>query len=169
MKKLSILLAIICLTIGQFSFACDCNSQDEFKKAAPQSEFVALVKVTKYLTYKNIYGVETPISMELEIIETYKGKEKKRKITVWGGDVNICRPMLNKFKKDQYYVVALDKVVENSNGISHPGEKSSDYFIAQCGERWLNADVKSGTVTNWITEEVKTVSLKEIKAIFLKD
>ena len=169
MKKLSILLTLICLTIGQFSFACDCNSQDEFKKAAPEAEFVALVKVTKYLTYKNIYGVETPISMELEVIETYKGKEKKRKITVWGGDVNICRPMLNKFKKDQYYVMALDKVVENSTEVSHPGEKSSDYFIAQCGERYLSADVKKGTTTNWITEEVKTVSLKEIKAIFLKD
>lgn len=83
MKKLSILLTLICLTIGQFSFACDCNSQDEFKKAAPEAEFVALVKVTKYLTYKNIYGVETPISMELEVIETYKGKEKKNYSLGW--------------------------------------------------------------------------------------
>jgi hypothetical protein len=169
MKKLSILLTIICLTIGQYSFACDCDSQEEFKKTAPQSEFVALVKVTKYLTYKNIYGVQAPISMELEIVEIYKGKEKRKKITVWGGDVNMCRPMLNKFKENQYYVIALDKVVENSNEISHQGEKSSDYFIAKCGERWLSADVKKGTTTNWMTEEVKESSLTEIKAIFLKD
>ncbi|CAM3532170.1 hypothetical protein FLGE108171_01820 [Flavobacterium gelidilacus] len=65
--------------------------------------------------------------------------------------------------------MALDKVVENSTEISHPGEKSSDYFIAQCGERYLNADIKQGTTTNWMTEEVKTVSLKEIKALFTKE
>ena len=142
MKHFSLLLTLICLTIGQFSFACDCNSQDEFKKAAPQSQFVALVKVTKYLTYKNIYGVQTPISMELEIIDVYKGVEKRKKITVWGGDVNICRPILEKFKKDQYYVIALDKVLENTTEVTHIGEKTSDYFVAQCGERWLSVDYK---------------------------
>lgn len=77
--------------------------------------------------------------------------------------------MLNKFKKDQYYVVALDKVIENTSEISHPGAKSSNYFIAQCGERYLSADIKKGTTTNWMTDEIKTVSLKEIKAIFLKE
>ena len=169
MKHFSLLVTLICLTIGQFSFACDCNSQDEFIKAAPQSEFVALVKVTKYLTYKNIYGVETPISMEIEIIDIYKGVEKRKKITVWGGDVNICRPFLEKFKKDGHYILALDKVVENSSEVTHKGEKASDYFIAQCGERWLSVNITSKTTTNWMTEQVKHSSLTEIKNIFSKN
>ncbi|WP_338378669.1 hypothetical protein [uncultured Flavobacterium sp.] len=169
MKHISIFLTLICLTIGQFSFACDCNSQDEFKTVAPTTEFVALVKVNKYLTYKNIYGEQIPISMEVEVVEIYKGEEKRRKITVWGGDVNICRPFLTKFKEGQHFVIAFSKVNTNSQEPTHKGEKSSDYIIEKCGERWLSVDDSKKTATNWITEDTVTYDLKELKAFFRKE
>lgn len=165
MKKLPILLILLCLFLTSYAFACDCNSQDEFKKVAPTTEFVTLVKVNKYLTHKNIYGVQTPISMELEVIEIYKGEEKRRKITVWGGDVNICRPFLNKFKEGNYYLMALSKVDKSSQEVSHEGEQSSDYTIQSCGERWLSVDSNKKVATNWITEETKQFELKDLKAI----
>lgn len=169
MKKISLLLTIICLTLGQFSFACDCDSQDEFKKVAPTTEFVTLVKVNKYLSHKNIYGVQTPISMEVEVIEIYKGEEKRRKITIWGGDVNICRPFLTKFKEGNYYLMALSKVDKSSQEVSHQGEQSSDYTIQSCGERWLSVDDSRKTATNWITETPVNYDLKELKAFFKKE
>ena len=168
MKKISLLLTVICLTIGQFSFACDCNSQDGFKKVAPTTEFVTLVKVNKYLAHKNIYGVQTPISMEVEVIETYKGEEKRRKITIWGGDVNICRPFLTKFKEGNYYLMALSKVDKTSQEVSHEGEQSSDYTLQSCGERWLSVDNNKKVATKWITETPVNYDLKELK-VFLKN
>lgn len=165
MKKISLLLTIICLTIGQFSFACDCDVKDGFVKAASQSEFVALVKVTKYLTLKNIYGEQKPISMEVEVVEIYKGKERKKRFTVWGGDVEKCRPMLSKFKEGGYYVIAFNHALDGSKDKdAHPGEKTSDYAISICGEYWLTADVQKGTGTGWINEENDVFDLKDLKA-----
>ena len=169
MKKISLLLTIICLTIGQFSFACDCNSLEEFKTVAPTTEFVALVKVKKYLTYKNIYGEQVPISMEVEVVDIYKGEEKRRKLTIWGGDVNICRPLLTKFEEGKNYVIAFSKVNLNSEGPTHKGEKSSDYIIEKCGERWMSVDDSKKTATNWMTEDPKYYDLKELKAFFRKE
>lgn len=168
MKKISVLFTLILLTVVQFSFACDCESQDEFLVAAPQAEFVALVKVTNHLTFKNIYGVQTPISMEVEIIDIYKGKEKRKKIIIWGGDVNIKRPMLSKFGTGQYFVLALDKVGKNVEEVIHKDEKKADYVINNCGERWLKVDFNNKEATNWITDEVKTYKLTEIKASLFK-
>lgn len=164
MKQLALFLTIIGLTIGQFSFACDCNSQDEFQKVAAKTEFVALVKVTKYLTYKNIYGVQTPISMEVEIVEIYKGKEKRKKIVVWGGDVNLCRPLLLKFEKGKHYVIAFNKGLDSSDENAQKGEKTSDYFISICGEYWLKADVSKGTAQGWMKEEQTEINLKDLKS-----
>ncbi len=68
------------LTISQKTIACDCNSEGEFLKVAPKSDFVSLIKVTKYLTFKDIEGKQTPMSMEVEIIDIYKGKKTNKPI-----------------------------------------------------------------------------------------
>ena len=47
MKNFIYILIIFLSTHSFKSFACDCDSQGEFLKVAPKSEFVALVKVTK--------------------------------------------------------------------------------------------------------------------------
>jgi hypothetical protein len=54
MKELKTILTIFILTIGQTIFACDCDSKGAFLKVAQGTKLVALVKVTKYLTFEDI-------------------------------------------------------------------------------------------------------------------
>lgn len=77
------------MIIGKISFACDCNYQGAFLKVAPNTKLVALVKVTKYLLYEDIYDKKTPMSMEAEIIETYKGSETRKTVIIWGDNGNL--------------------------------------------------------------------------------
>ena len=79
------LLLFLCVALATTkASACDCDYGGPFLKMASHTPFIALVKVTKYLTFKDIYGDKTPMSMEVEIIETYKGNESRKAITVWG-------------------------------------------------------------------------------------
>jgi pyruvate carboxylase len=66
------------------TYACDCESQGNFLKVSPNSDLVALVKVNQYLTFKDIYDSPTPMSMEVEVIEVFKGVENRKKVKVWG-------------------------------------------------------------------------------------
>ena len=58
----------------------DCVPIDarSFLKMAKRTPLVALVRVTKYLTFKDSYGSRTPMSMEVELLEVYKGNETQR-------------------------------------------------------------------------------------------
>ena len=105
-------------------FACSCNYGGPFLKMAPRTTLVALVKVTKFLTFKNIYNSKTPMSMEVEIIDIYKGAESRKTITVWGDPGNLCRPYLDTFKEGQAYVIAFHP---GSPGFGHDNEKETDY------------------------------------------
>lgn len=166
MKQIALLLTLISFSIGQKTFACDCDVKDGFVEAASKTDFVALVKVTKYLALKNIYGEQKPISMEVEVVEVYKGRERRKKFTVWGGDVEKCRPMLSKFKEGGLYVIAFNQALDGSNDKNaHPGEKTSDYAISICGEYWLTADMNNKTGRGWINEENDIFELKDLKAI----
>ena len=42
------------------------------------------------------------MSMEVEIIEIYKGEETRKSVIVWGDIGNLCRPYLSAFKEGQY-------------------------------------------------------------------
>jgi hypothetical protein len=44
-------------------------------KNAKGTPLVALIKVTKYLTFDTIYNEIVPMSMEVEVINKYKGKK----------------------------------------------------------------------------------------------
>lgn len=145
------------------TYACDCEYQGSFLKMTQKSSFVALVKVTKYLTFKDIYGEKTPMSMEVEIGETYKGKEFRKTITIWGDIGYLCRPYLSTFKEGKYYVMAL--YTEKSSR-KHPDEKKSDYAIGNCGAYWLTVDIKKSTVSGDIESRNKTnstLSLVQLK------
>ena len=145
------------------TYACDCEYQGSFMKMTQKCSLVALVKVTKYLTFKDIYGKRTPMSMEVEIVETYKGKEFRKTITVWGDIGNLCRPYLSTFKEGQYYLMAL--YIENSS-MKHPDEKKSDYAICNCGAFWLAVDIKKSRVSGDIESKNRkntTLSLTQLK------
>src|SRR6187455_1998006 len=122
MKKFKIFIVINLLLLSK-TFACSCEYQGSFLKVSKETSFIALIKVSKYLTFKDIYGEKTPMSMEVELIETYKGKEERKTFKVWGDPGNLCRPYLNKFKEGQYYVIAFSPASEDKN----------DYSISICG------------------------------------
>ena len=152
----------IFITISQIN-ACDCEYQGSFIKMTQYTSFLAYVKVTKYLTFKDIYNSKTPMSMEVEIIEVYKGKESRKTIIVWGDIGNLCRPYLSQFKEGQYYVIAF---YSGNYGGGHPDEKSSDYAIGNCGAYWLTVDFDKSTVTGDIDSKNRirtTLSLSELK------
>ncbi len=127
---------------------------------------VTLVKNNKYLTFKNIYDIKTPMSMEIEIIEIYKGTEQRKAVKVWGDIGNLCRPYLSQFKEGQYYVIAFHK--GNYAG-GHPEEKNTDYSIFGCGAYWLNVDFKKNNATGDFDSKDRidtTISLNALKAKF---
>jgi hypothetical protein len=127
------------------TYACDCESQGNFYKVSPNSDLVALVKINKYLTFKDIYDSPTPMSMEVEILEVFKGVDNRKTVKVWGDVGHLCRPYLNQFSVDSLYVIAFQKG-EKGSEFGHLNETENDYSISNCGEYWLKANRKSDTL-----------------------
>jgi len=143
--------------------ACSCNPQGAFLKVAPKAEFVALVKIVKFTSFKDIYESKTPMSMEVEVIEKYKGKETRKIFTVWGDNGMLCRPYLSEFKLKHYYVIAFYPASDGSKGYVHEKERPSDYSISICGDYWLNADLKKQMATGNVFTFQKKITLKALK------
>jgi hypothetical protein len=165
-----IFIPVLCLLFTNSSPKkqfCECDYQGAFLKVAPATNFVALIKVTKYLTFKDIYGEKTPMSMDVEIIETYKGSDDRKTVTVWGDPGNLCRPYLSHFKEGAYYVIAFYPAGRGAN------EKATDYSISICGAYWLNADnekqIASGDINSGKLSEIQTMDLSQLKSELLKN
>jgi hypothetical protein len=159
------------------TYACDCEFQGNFYKVSPNTDFVALVKINKYLTFQDIYDSPTPMSMEVEILEVFKGAEKRTKIKVWGDIGYLCRPYLSQFSVDSLYVIAFHKGEKGDFG--HKEETENDYSISNCGEYWLKANSKSETLIGsesttklnrlrGIYERTKDLTPTDFKEIFQK-
>lgn len=144
-------------------YACSCDRKYKFSKVAPNSSLVTLVKINKYLTFKEIYDEKIPMSMEVEIIETLKGKSKSKKVIVWGDSGSLCRPYLSEFKEGEYYFLALYPGEEN---YGHKEEKNSHYSISICGEFWLHADVPKKIAKSEFKNKVKYIPFKKIYSYF---
>jgi hypothetical protein len=147
---------VLCLFIlSQFTaLACDCDYKGDFEKVAHQKEFVALVRVSKFISQE---------TMEVEIVEILKGNEKRKTIIVWGDDGKSCLPYLSEFKLGKEYIIAFD---------FHNGKSKIDleYEISICGEFWLNIEnerfQKIAVSSN--DKIVKRRTFKEIKKLFKK-
>ena len=134
---------------------------------ASETEIIALVKVTKYLTFKDIYGKQTPMSMEVEIIDVYKGKETRKTVIIWGDNGFLCRPYLSHFEQGEYYVIAFYKGSDGSKTeFAHKKERPTDYSISNCGEYWLKVDIEKQIAIGYLIErdtqiQIKLTDLKE--------
>jgi hypothetical protein len=155
MTRLIITFIAVYLLATPAVLACNCDYQGSFMKMIQRTPLVAVVKVTKYLTFKEIYYVKTPMSMEVEIVEVYKGKENRKTVIVWGDIGNFCRPYLSEFKEGQYYVIAFEK---GRYGGGHPDEKDTDYSISICGTYWLTVDLGKSNVIGDIDSGNRTIS-----------
>ena len=164
MKKLFVILLLFFQ--GQ-AFACSCAVDPPFIEAVAGSKVIALVKVTRFLTFKNIYEKSTPMSMEVEIISLLQGEEKRKTVIIWGDPGNLCRPYLSVFTPGEKYVIALR---EGQPGRGHKNEKATDYCISICGENWLPFNEKTQSTTGRIINpyEVATMSFEELREKLVK-
>lgn len=161
MKKTIILLFIL-IVAKMTAVACKCGTSPTFLEVAPDTKLVAFVQIKRYLSF--IGGNrKIPFSMEVEIINIYKGKEKRKIITIWGDNGGLCRTSLSRFKKGEYYVIALN---EGNNG-GNELEKNTDFSISNCGEYWLTVYTKEKEkyAVGRIAENQKEISLGKLKEI----
>jgi len=160
MKRLTVILTLIFLTATTLTFACDCQSKGNFLTVAPKSKLVALVKVNRYLTHKNIYDNPTPMSMEVEIIKVYHGQETRKTVTVWGDNGKQCRPYLNIFNVDNYYVIAFEQDSK---------ENSLEYAISNCGDYWLIADNEKRIANGVVSKNQNQIGFGDLWEYFHGD
>ncbi len=152
------------------TYACDCVYQGNFYKVSPNSDLVALVKINKYLTFKDIYDSPTPMSMEVEILEIFKGVDNRKKVKVWGDAGNLCRPYLSQFSVDSLYVIAFHKGEKRSE-FGHRDETENDYSISNCGEYWLKISSESNIEINKLRnlyDRTRDLTPTDFKEIFQK-
>lgn len=164
MKRLYFLFFLFLFAATLKAYPCDCNYMGSFIKVTSYTSLTALVKVKKYLSSRDIYNIKTPMSMEVEIIEVYRGVEVRKTVIVWGDNGALCRPYLSQFKEGKQYVMSF---FTGTYGGSHAEEKASDYAIANCGAYWLPVDVEHSTVTGDIDSDNRTKSTTSLAKLAL--
>lgn len=158
-------LVIFLLILSSKAMACDCGYNGPFIAMSKQSKLVVMVKVKDHPVVSEIS--KTPMAMNLEIIEVFKGREKRKNIIVWGDNGHLCRPFVSQFKKDSTYIMALD---EGSEKWGQERESRNDYSISNCGAFWLNADLFQQKIVgdiNSTDRKTHTLALKEFKSELL--
>jgi hypothetical protein len=130
------MLRLVYLLLGLILFApksiaCDCNYGGSFMKMAKKAEVVVLVRVIKYKSIKN----QPDAAMSADVIKTYKGKDIKSTITIWGDSGMECRPYVSAFALGKEYIIALNRTDEGS-------EKLANYSVSVCGAYWLTINEK---------------------------
>jgi hypothetical protein len=171
MKKLLItLIGLLTWTSGQ---TCDCDVYiGNFQTTSKWAEFVFVVKVKGYSYYKSVTTtsattVSVPTAATFEIVETLKGKVDKKEIIVFGDKGNLCRPYIDVFKNDSYYIVGLYRCDGREQN-----ETTDDFQISGCGEFWIKYDIESKTATGLIKNRRRkqtTVTLATLKDLIKKN
>lgn len=169
MKQLTIILTFIFLTSTSQTFACDCISQGHFLTVAPKSKLVALVKINRYLTFKNIYDIPTPMSMEVEILKIFLGQETRKTVTVWGDNGALCRPYLNTFSIGNYYIIVFEQGSDSTEINANKEEKITDYAISICGDFWLTADYEKKVAEGAISKSQNKIGFGDLWEFFNGD
>jgi hypothetical protein len=151
-----------------FGYACDCANNGPFLQIMKDDEVgvVAVVKVKAFSNFKtNRYDttIRFPTTMEVEVLTDYKGKERRKILTVWGNTGNTCMENLTAFRQDERYLMALIKVKPTSK---KEDEKNDDYLIAICGTYWLNVAPGNVAIGN-IDGKITSISLKKLSELII--
>lgn len=134
-----ILLIIIVLASFDLS-ACSCSQpwNDSFSLTAERAKLVALVKVISFDEYLDNdvigYDKSMPYSMTVEIIKKYRGIESRKRIRILGDNGMLCRPYLDTFEINSYYLVA-------PNSLSNSLDTKYEFFV--CNTTFLEVDIES--------------------------
>lgn len=160
MKKLLLIVFLIGLASSQEIFACQCTANPPFLTVAKyeRTKTIALVRVRRYLTYfDHPHGNTYVTSMEVEIEEIYKGKEERKKITIWGSSGFECLEYLSSFEINKHYVIALSD------------RKNSEYNLSNCGQFWLSVDSERKLASGDVVEGKQSISLEVLKSEIQKN
>ena len=139
------LLTILSIVLNtNIIFPCDCGCEGDcsFSVVSQQTELVALVKVISYDDFLEAeimnYDGKMPYSMTVEIIDLYKGEEKRKHIKIWGDNGVLCRPYIARFKIGEYYLIATNKL---NKLLMDENEKPDDYDFFVCQTDYLRIDL----------------------------
>ena len=149
MPMRKILLTTIGILIWTSGLPCSCNFMGNFLKATSQADIVAIIRIKDYGDYFKLEGaspqtINQPLSVTVEIVSVLRGLEDRKEVKIFGDDGVLCRPYINVFKKDRYYVVGLYKCGNaDREGIK---ETPNDYQTSACGEFWIDYNPDNKTV-----------------------
>ncbi|MEM7106496.1 MAG: hypothetical protein AAF502_25450, partial [Bacteroidota bacterium] len=135
--KINIPLFLIFLVSNLIPFnskACNCSWEGPFLKSAPDKQLIIAAKVIGYSSEAVFRDMRTPTSMTVEVLHILKGKESRKKLTIWGDNGSLCRPFLQMFPINETFVFALNE--SNGKG-KNSFEEDGHYFIPGCGINWL--------------------------------
>lgn len=147
----TLLLTITGILIWTSGQTCDCDYIGNFLTTSKWAELIFIVKVKGHGDYISLTGaappdtVRVPSTATFEIIKTFKGKVDKKEIRVFGDNGVLCRPYIDTFKKDKYYLVGLYRCTGNERD-----ETADDFQITGCGEFWIEYHPESNSVTGRI-------------------
>jgi hypothetical protein len=116
-----------------------------------------------------MFEAQVPMSMEVEIIKTFRGKETRKTVTVWGDNGALCRPYLNTFVINNYYIIAFDQGSDTTDINANENENKNDYSISNCGDYWLTADNEKKVATGAISEKQNEIGFGDLWEFFNGD
>lgn len=159
-----ILLTIIGISIWTSGQTCDCDYIGNFLTASKWAEVIFLIKVREHGDYVSLTGaapttVSVPTTATFEIIKTLKGNSDKKDIRVFGDNGVLCRPYIDIFKKDKYYIVGLYRCDGKERS-----ETADDFQISGCGEFWIDYNPETNMVTGRIKNKKRKSTTMTLEA-----
>lgn len=146
--------------------ACTCLWNGPFSKVALHKEVIILGEVLSH--YKN--------SMDVQLIEVIRGRERRNTIRIWGDNGALCRLYVTLFPIGTTWLFAGSalptktvgeqlKLTSEEGFLSSPDDK--EHAISVCGEFWLKVrhDEAVGRITiDHHSKLMERVAVKEIIA-----
>jgi hypothetical protein len=105
------------------------------------------------------------------------GKEFSEDIRIWASDGKQCRPTADRFAVNTHWVMALQKITEDTPNGFNPNTPNisygrlNDYYLSKCGAFWLQlhdgyvtGNLLKGRRWEWKNDEMNPVLLELIDA-----
>ncbi|MBX7143692.1 MAG: hypothetical protein K1X79_04510 [Oligoflexia bacterium] len=121
------------------ALACDgvWGGGGDFSLFTKETDLVALVKVDKFsniATYSDRPSIV--LSMDVSVLEIYRGHNSSKTIRIWGDSGSLCRPYIaGSFELGKVYIVGLSQAPESKN----------DYAMSYS---WLEVDMETQKTKN---------------------
>ena len=160
MKRFLLLLRLVAFALlapyALPAAACSCAGNPPCLAVAHQAPLIVVASVVGHSGHSRAGG---PLQMDVQVLQTWKGKAPGAKFRIQGGDGWLCRPEAGQFPVGSQWLLAV-------NG---PGSKAGgEYALSSCGRYWLRiaGDKAEGAITRESGQE--SMPLDKLRAA-LKD